>query len=379
MVCVAQKGIGKNNMISIAILGSRGIPARYGGFETFAEELAIRLTKRNISVTVYCESDGPNEGCFYKGIKLVYIPIKNFGPATTIIFDILSLWDARKDFDVVYMLGYGAAPFCFIPRMWGSRVWLNVDGIEWARAKWNRIARCYFKFMEFFSMWTPNHVIADAEGIKDHLHSRHLRVPPCSVIPYGAPIIDTAPVSDILCDLGLRPFQYYLVVARIEPENHIIEIIEGYKQSKTCLPLIVVGNHQAGTSYANKVVAVAGDGVSFVGGIYDKDKLISLRYYSSAYFHGHSVGGTNPSLLEALGCGNLVIAHDNKFNREVLGKEGHFFVKSQDIPQLIENIESLKDDDRVPVSGSAKECIRLIYNWDKVAESYFQLLHKEVP
>ena len=148
--------------MKIAILGTRGIPAAYGGFETFAEEVAVRLAKAGVEVTVYCESGQGAEPAEYQGVKLRYVPSPACGPLTTVLFDLRCLWNARKDFDAVYMLGYGAAQFCFIPRLFGSRVWINVDGIEWARAKWSGLAKAYFRLMEWFSMRTPNRVIADA-------------------------------------------------------------------------------------------------------------------------------------------------------------------------------------------------------------------------
>lgn len=326
-----------SNPIRLAILGTRGIPARYGGFETFADILATQLVKQGIEVTVYCECSDEAQSACYHGVHLVYLPARECGPFTTILFDLHCLWHARKGYDIVYMLGYGAAQFCFLPRLSGSRVWINVDGIEWARAKWGRLAKTYFKLMEFFSMWTPNRVIADAEGIKAHLEARHRRIPPCTVIPYGAPVVDCPPIPALLHEWGIEPDAYYLVVARLEPENHVREIIEGYNRSTTSCPLIVVGNHNSGTAYANELISLADSRVRFIGGIYDKEKLQALRYHSRAYFHGHSVGGTNPSLLEALGCGNLIIAHDNIFNREVTGNAGFYFKRPDDIPTLVQD------------------------------------------
>ena len=247
-----REGKVEKNRLKSAILGTRGIPARYGGFETFAEELAQRLVLKGIEVTVYCESGNGPQPVEYKGIELVYLPATKLGPLTTIFFDIRCLWHARRSHDVVYMLGYGAAPLCVIPRFWGIEVWINVDGIEWARAKWNAVAKFYFKLMELFSLWTADRIIADAEGIKTHLQSRHRRLPPCTVIPYGAPVIDVAPDENPLKEWGLKPRGYYLVVARLEPENHILEMIEGYKTADTSTPLVVVGDHLANTAYMKR-------------------------------------------------------------------------------------------------------------------------------
>jgi hypothetical protein len=173
----------------IAILGTRGILARYGGFETFAEELTVRLAKKGLGVTVYCEAGSFEQPALYKGVKLVYIPSPSLGSFTKILFDLSCLWHARKKFDVVYMLGYGTSLFCLIPRLYGAKVWINMDGIEWARAKWNFAAKVYFKIMEAIAVRIANRIIADAEGIKHHLQSRHSRMQSCSVIPYGADVV----------------------------------------------------------------------------------------------------------------------------------------------------------------------------------------------
>lgn len=364
--------------MKLAILGTRGIPARYGGFETFAEELALRLVARGIETTVYCEADGPDGPSEYRGIRLVHITSPRCGPLSTILFDLRCLWHARNAFDAVYMLGYGAAPFCLIPKAWGTRVWLNVDGIEWARAKWSRGAKLYFKLMEFLSVRVPHRIIADAEGIRAHLESRHCLQSPCSVIPYGAPVVDAPPDASLLDGWNLSPGGYYLVVARMEPENHIREIIEGYRASTTTVPLIIVGNHLIETEYAGGLRTLADARVRFLGGIYDREKLRALRYYALAYCHGHSVGGTNPSLLEALGCGNLIIAHDNAFNREVVGDLGFYFSSPGDIPPLMEAIESLPADERSERAGKARARILGKYDWDKIADSYLEILETDV-
>lgn len=365
--------------MKLAILGTRGIPARYGGFETFAEELALRLVAKGITVTVYCEmEDSKQMADEYLGIKLVHIPATKCGPLTTVLFDLRCLWHSRSSYDVVYMLGYGAAPFCLIPKLWGTRVWLNVDGIEWARDKWSGVAKLYFKFMEWLSTWVPDRIIADAEAIRTHLESRHHLWSSCSVIPYGAPIVVAPPNVLLLNNWTLTPGGYYLVVARIEPENHVREVIEGYSASAATIPLVVVGNHLIETDYARKILQTqTGAQVKFVGAIYDKDKLKALRYYALAYCHGHSVGGTNPSLLEALGCGNLVIAHDNTFNREVAGDVGFYFTSSHDISTLLKAVDSLSEIEKTRLADKARAIIQKKYDWNTIAESYLKLLETD--
>lgn len=358
----------------VAILGTRGIPARYGGFETFAEELAVRLVEQGVEVTVYCEAEQTDQPESCHGVKLVYIPSTACGPLTTILFDLRCLWHARKSFDLVYMLGYGAAPFCLIPRLYGTQVWLNVDGIEWARAKWSGLAKAYFKMMEWFSCWVPHRVIADAEGIKTHLEARHRLRVPCSVIPYGAPLVTDPPDVNLLSEFDLLADGYHLVVARLEPENNIKEIIEGFVANGNDSPLIIVGNYNLDTPYTKQILSLSNDKVHFVGGVYDKQKLQALRYYSTAYFHGHSVGGTNPSLLEALGCGNIVIAHDNVYNREVCGAGGFYFSSPHEIPGLMAEVSALESAGRRELKTVMQNRIRERYNWDQIAAEYMALL-----
>lgn len=361
----------------LAILGTRGIPARYGGFETFAEELAVHLVEAGVEVTVYCEQSEGEQPTSFRGVHLAYLPVMRCGPLTTVLFDLRSLWRARKSYDVVYLLGYGAAPFCFIPRLWGRQVWLNPDGIEWQRAKWGRVAKSYFKAMEFFSTLTPNRLIVDAQGIRDHFAARHRRLPPCTVIPYGAPLVEQAPSESGLQEWNLTAGHYYLVVCRLEPENHVREIIEGFTASASPHPLIIVGNHQTDTPYVRALRPFDSDRVRFIGAVYG-EALQALRYHALAYFHGHSVGGTNPSLLEAMGCGNVVLAHDNVFNREVLGAAGYFFQNAADIPALVRTSETLPSAERAAIRATLQDRIRKHYDWDHIAATYRQLLKEEL-
>ncbi|KAB0670415.1 glycosyltransferase family 1 protein [Oryzomonas sagensis] len=354
----------------LAILGTRGIPACYGGFETFAEELSVRLVQQGGEVTVYCEAGAGSAAETYRGVHLVHIKAPRLGPLTTIIFDVLCLWHARKAFDVVYMLGYGASIFCFLPRLWGSTVWINMDGVEWARSKWGPMAKLWFRLMEALAMWTPDRVITDAQGILRHLQSRHARIPPASVIPYGATVVKEAPDARMLQEWQLMPGRYYLVVCRLEPENSVREIVKGYLQSGSAHPLVVVGNIAPATDHVKVLLQLKNERVRFIGPVYDRRMLQALRYHALGYFHGHTVGGTNPSLLEALGCGNLIIAHDNIFNREVAGEAATYFHRHQDIAQRIRALESSSPEQRDRLKTLAQERIQTYYSWEYVTDTY---------
>jgi glycosyltransferase involved in cell wall biosynthesis len=360
--------------MKIAILGSRGIPAQYGGFETFAEELSTRLAARGVDVTVYCEDHGGERPAAYKNVELVHLPAPNLGPLTTILFDLRCLWRGRKGFDVVFMLGYGASLFCFLPRLWGAKVWINMDGIEWARSKWGTTAKLYFKVMEAIAMRVADRLIVDAEEIRRFLLERHPVRTPCTVIPYGAEIVDDAPEPGVLREYDLRPHEYYLIVCRLEPENQILEVLNGFRASGSSVPLVVIGDHRLDTAYLRRLKTAHGDRARFIGTLYDREKLRALRYYCKGYFHGHTVGGTNPSLLEALGCGNMVIAHDNIFNREVAGEAAVYFKDSADLPGLIEK-HTQENEQRAGASLLARKRIRDRYTWDSVADRYFRILN----
>lgn len=362
----------------IAILGTRGIPARYGGFETFAEKLSLGLAELGHDVTVYCEANGPSAPAEHRGVRLRYMPAPALGPLETILYDVRCLWNARNGFDVVYMLGYGTAPFCLIPRLWGAEVWINPDGLEWARAKWGAVARKYFRLMEWSALGVADRIIADADAIAASLASRHGSIRSCSVIPYGCEVVENPPRIDPLAEWALVPESYYLVVCRLEPENHVLGILHAFQQSHSARELIVVGDHLAQTRYVEQLRAVRDPRIRMIGTVYDQEKLTCLRAHAFAYMHGHSVGGTNPSLLEAMGCGNLIFAHDNPFNRETLGDCGVFFASAAELTRAI------NDMDQDPRAGqlriAAKARARSRYRWPDVIASYAALLARaELP
>ena len=362
--------------MKVAILGTRGIPALYGGFETFAEELSVRLAARGMSVTVYCEAGKAERPRMFGDVRLAHVPAVPLGPLSTLLFDLRCLWHAKKEFDLVYMLGYGSSIFCFIPRLWGAEVWINMDGIEWARSKWGRIARLWFKMMESAAMRTADRLIADAEGIRRHLESRHSRLPAVSVIPYGSPLITTAPDKAILGEWRVAAGEYYLAVCRLEPENSVREILNGHRGSGSVLPLVVVGSIDSGTRYGKELMKLNNGRVRFVGPVYNKVKLQALRYHSRGYFHGHTVGGTNPSLLEALGCGNRIIAHDNIFNREVAGDAAWYFRQETDLAKLIRELECSPPETADRMKRMAQQRVQQQYNWAAVTEAYLALLNR---
>jgi glycosyltransferase involved in cell wall biosynthesis len=365
--------------LRVAILGTKGIPASYGGFETFAEQLSTRLVARGHQVTVYAEAEGPAPAdTSYQGVRIRFQRRPHWGPASVLAYDCASLWDARRGYDLVYMLGYGAAWACWWPRVFGTPVWINVDGLEWARSKWGRVARAYLRCMEWLATRTATRLIADAEAIAQRVRTVYPRSAPTSFIAYGAEEVRAQDVDvQALSAWGLTPGGYLLVVARPEPENHVLEIIQGYLQYGGPLPLVIVGSVTDATPYQRQLQSLASERVRLVGGVYDTPKLQSLRVHAAAYLHGHSVGGTNPSLLEALACGSLVIAHDNPFNREVAQGVADYFRTPAELAACLQRLAGRPREEAARLRQGARDIIASRYTWDGVAADYEALMLAE--
>jgi glycosyltransferase involved in cell wall biosynthesis len=360
-------------------LGARGIPASYGGFETFAEQLSIRLVERGHEVTVYAEtSESSVEDTFYQGVRVRHKRRPRWGAASVLAYDCACLWDARRGYDLVYMLGYGAAWACWWPRVFGVPVWINVDGLEWARSKWGRAARIYLRCMEWVASRVATRLIADAEAIAQRFRETYPKGAPSSFIAYGAELVQDRDVDpSVLSAWALKPRRYMLVVARPEPENHILEIVQGYEMHGGDWPLVIVGDVSGATAYQQLLRQHASDRVRFLGGIYDTGQLASLRVHAACYLHGHSVGGTNPSLLEALACGNWVIAHDNPFNREVARDAADYFATPEQLARSLDLVVGQSDAMLPQRSQRARDIVAEHYTWEGIADAYEALMYSE--
>ena len=365
--------------LRIAILGARGIPASYGGFETFAEQLATRLASRGHQVTVYAEcGDQPVADTVYQGVRVRSRRRPRWGAASVLAYDCACLWDARRGYDLVYMLGYGAAWACWWPRVFGVPVWINVDGLEWARSKWGWGARTYLRCMEWVSTKVATRLIADAEAIAQRFRQNYPSGAPTSFVAYGAELVPAeAADPSVLANWGLQAHRYMLVVARPEPENHILEIVQGHLLHGGDWPLVVVGDVSGGTPYQQQLKALASERVRFVGGIYDVAQLQSLRVHAACYLHGHSVGGTNPSLLEALACGNWVIAHDNPYNREVARDAAEYFNTPEQLARCLDRVVGQGAGLQARRAQHARAIVSEHYTWDGITDAYEVLMRAE--
>jgi glycosyltransferase involved in cell wall biosynthesis len=359
--------------MKIAIIGTRGIPARYGGFETFAEELSVRLAKKGTDITVFCDRREEQEPD-YKGVKLQYIDcLKSDNP---LLYYFKSILKAGKANNILIICGSPGALFLF-NRVFTKRTKyiINVDGIEHFRSKWSFLHRLLLLFSERCAVKYSDYIIADSAGIKKYLsESYRIRPEKLVQIEYGAYNISHA-CQDLIEEYNLEPFKYYLVVSRLEPENNIEMILKGYQKSGTDMPLLIVGGFR-NKKYVECLKKMNIKNTLFANGIYDKEKLKALRFYCKAYLHGHSVGGTNPSLLEALGCGNIVIAHDNVFNREVTESKMFYFNDTEECAAAIKKTCELDHEEEKNLKLYSQARIRDYYNWDRIADVYNLFLNK---
>lgn len=362
--------------MKIAILGTKGIPNNYGGYEQFAEYVSTRLVDKGHSVTVYNPSYHAFREESFKGVKIrrIYSPEKLIGGAANIIYDHFCLADAlSKDFDIIYEAGYHSVAlsllFLKVKKKKRPVIVTNMDGLEWRRTKWNKLVQLVIKRLEKIAVSESPFLISDNKGIQKYLMEKFGKQ--SFYVPYGADQVESFDPK-YLSTYSLQPNNYFILVARLEPENNIETILLGHKLSLTKEPILVVGNNK--TKYGQYLKKnFENDNVRFVGGIYKKEKLDSLRYYSAAYFHGHSVGGTNPSLLEAMACRCFIWAHDNPFNKSVLDNSAIYFQNANDISKLFQSADSLRRDHYANFEEQNFLKIRETYSWDIVVKQHEDL------
>lgn len=358
--------------LTIALVGTRGVPAHYGGFETCVEEVGRRLADRGHRVVVYCRNqEGVEKQETFLGMELVHLPALRRRSLETLSHTALSVGhQVFRPADAAIVFNCANAPLLPLLRLRRIPVATHVDGLEWKRAKWSGTGQRYYKWAERFSVRWSKALIADAQGIADHYRLNHNAA--TDLISYGAPVLGNA--SDRLAELGLKPRAFHLVVARFEPENHVAEIVEGYTASGSQHPLVVVGSAPYAQEYTARIHAAADDRVRFVGGLWDQELLDQLYANATTYVHGHSVGGTNPSLLRALGGGAATLAFDVNFNREVLLDAGRYFQDPAQLAALLTAAET--DPTAIAAQRSAARVRARAYTWDDVADRYENLCRR---
>lgn len=354
----------------VALLGTRGIPARHGGFETAVEHIGPGLVERGWDVTVYCRNPGQKLR-EYRGTRLVNLPALRMKVAETLSHTALSAGHAIfGDFDAAVVFNSGNAPFVAPLRLRGIPVAVHIDGLEAQRAKWKGFGATYYAWAERSSVRHADAVIADARAIADYVRAQYNRE--SVFLPYGATLID--PPTPRLVEMELTADAYHLCVARFEPENHILEIVNGYRCSSARLPLVVVGAASYSHEYAQAVERAAADEprIQLIGAVWDQELLDQLYCGARSVLHGHSVGGTNPSLLRAMGAGTAITAYDCVFNREVTGGNALWFTDEEGIAVAVERDEQTPDRR----GADARRRAETAYRWEDVIDGYSDLCQR---
>ena len=356
----------------IAILGTRGIPASYGGFETFAEHLATRLVARGHEVTVYCRAHyvSPRQ-LEYHGVRLKVLPTIRHKYFDTVVHTFVSALHAvSQRFDVALICNAANAPFSPILRLTGTPVAINVDGLEHKRKKWGWMGRRYYQMAERISTIVPNEMVTDAQVIQDYYLARHNA--PSTMIAYGSEV-ERRPDREMVRKWRVEPNRYVLYVSRLEPENNAHLVIEAFKKVRTAYRLLIVGDAPYAEQYINSLKASArGDKrIIFTGFVFGQDYR-ALQQNAYCYVHATEVGGTHPALLEAMGYGNCVLTLATPENIEVVGDAGVPYADEYDLAEKLQRV--LRDGSLVQsYRHRAQARIRTHYDWDRVVDQYEQL------
>jgi len=356
--------------VRIALLGTRGIPANYGGFETFAEEISTRLAARGHRVTVYCRERFSEAA--YRGVRLQYLPTirhKYFDTVAHTCVSTLHLLGHRADV-ALYCNGANAI-FTFWPRILGMPVALNVDGSERRRKKWNRVAKAWYLVSEWLATFCPTAVVTDALTIQEYYLRQYGKT--SVFIPYGAEVGMTAG-SGTLRALGLDPGRYFLYVSRLEPENHPLEVRQAFETVDTTMKLALVGDAPYAQDYIRRIRDTADPRVVIPGAIYGEGYR-ELGSHCFAYIHATEVGGTHPALIEAMGRGALVLYRNTPENAEVAGDAGIPFEPAE-LADKIRHLLAMPEEQREVYRRRALERVRQKYSWDAVTDAYERLLGK---
>jgi glycosyltransferase involved in cell wall biosynthesis len=361
----------------IGLVGTRGVPARYGGFETCAEEIGRRLAARGHEVKVYCRSAlYPKRLANYEGMTLVHLPALRIRALETLSHTALSLFHAAAGADdVLLVFNLANSPLVALARLAGKRVVLHTDGLEWMRGKWPAAGRRYYRWAERLAVRLRVALVSDSAEIQKYFERVYGRR--TEFIAYGAPLLESA-APDLLEPFGLRPGGYLLQMARFEPENNLDLTVEAFLGLATDKTLAIVGGSTYKTPYAEKLLAVKHPRLKFLGFVYDKDVLRELLANCYAYVHGNEVGGTNPGLLQAMGAGCFVLARDVVYNREAGGGAALYFRK--DAADLRAKMAWALDCPAglAGMKAAARKTVGERYDWEAVALAYEALFARVI-
>jgi len=360
----------------IAFLGTRGIPANYGGFETFVEEVAVRLAERGHHVTVYCRSSHYDEHpAAHRGVRLVQLPTIHTKYFDSVSHSLLSTVHMVFDgADVSCYCSSGNSTFIGLARLFGVKVIMNTDGLEWERAKWNWLAKRYFKFAERLAAWFSNVLVADSRVIKDYYKRRFGR--DTTFVAYGADVVERGYRQDLLEHAGVEPESYFLFVSRLEPENNAHLLVKAFEGVETDKVLLVVGSAPFADDYIRELKSTKDPRIRFPGALYG-DTYKALQANAYAYVNAMEVGGTHPAILEAMGAGNCVLVSDISYNVEAVAHAGVPFL-SRNVDDLRAKLQFLVDNpDEVKRLGRvAVERVKAEYDWNRIADDYERIFHE---
>ena len=356
--------------MKIAILGTRGIPNFYGGFEQFAEFFSVYLAEKKHEVYVYNSHNHPYQEKTFNGVNIIhkYDPEYKIGTAGQFIYDLNCILDIRKrNFDIVLQLGYTSSSIWhkLIPKK--ALLITNMDGLEWKRTKYSKPVQKVLLFAEKLAAISSDYLVSDSIGIQSYLMDKYAKK--STYIAYGANQF-LKPNEELISKYDVEKYNFNMILARLEPENNIETILDGIALSNDSTPILVIGNCDTkfGNYLKNKFKQISH--IRFMGAIYNLEHLDNLRYFSNLYFHGHSVGGTNPSLLEAMASKALIIAHRNEFNSAILKENAFYFTDAKEVKKLIEEI---KKNDNLRLIQNNFDAIAKDYNWNKINDEYLQL------
>src|SRR4051812_2394971 len=356
----------------IALLGTRGIPANYGGFETFAEELSTRLAERGHKVLVYCREKP--QSSLYRGVQLRYLPTWRHKYFDTLAHTALSTADLLfRRFDAILYCNAANAIFSLVPRALRMPTALNVDGLERHRKKWNQLAKTWYLLSEWLATWCCSEVVTDAEKIREYYLERYGK--DSSFIPYGAEVGKVSG-TDALSALGLIPENYVLYVSRLEPENNALAVREAFERVRTTQKLALVGDAPYAADYIRKVRQTNDPRIIIPGAIYGEGYR-QLQSHCSVYIQATEVGGTHPALIEAMGRGALVLYLNNPENQEVAGDAAIPF--EDDLVQKLQWAVELSDDERAEWGARAMKRVERLYSWNAVSDAYERLFRRLLP
>lgn len=359
--------------MKIAILGTRGIPNYYGGFEQFAEFFSVFLVEKGHEVYCYNSHNHKFQETMFNGVHILHQhdPEYKYGTFGQFIYDYNCILDARKrDFDIILQLGYTSNSVWFFLLPKKPIIITNMDGIEWKRSKYSRPVQQFLRFAERLAAKSSDYLVSDSIGIQKFLKKRYDKE--STYIAYGAHPFNE-PNEDILKEYEVRKENFNMIMARFEPENNFEMVLDGVVKSADKTPILVIGNHNTKYGDVLKNKYKNQTSIRFLGAIYNLEHLNNLRYFSKLYFHGHSVGGTNPSLLEAMASQALVLAHNNDFNRGILKENSYYFSDAEEVKNLLLTI---KKNDNLQFIQNNFEAIVNEFNWDKINGEYLQLFEQ---